>query len=56
MTYGNCGECLYRDRCAPVDNCQHFTPLLEDILIDDYIEQERVAYYAEWFQYVGEYD
>ena len=55
MTNHNCGECLYNGICASHEECKHFAPLHEDMLLDEYIEQDRDSFYDEWFQYIGEY-
>lgn len=55
MTNHNCGECLYNGICGAHEKCDHFAPLHEDMLLDDYIEQGRDSFYDEWVQYVGEY-
>ena len=55
MTNHNCGECLYCGICASHSDCEHFAPLHEDMLLDEYIEQGRESFHDEWFQYIGEY-
>lgn len=57
MTYANCGECLFWGCCVPkkVKFCEHYTPLREEILLEQAIEEERSAYRKEWEAYLREW-
>lgn len=52
-----CGTCLFQDICTPKYGCHYYSPVddqAEDDYIDTYIEEERYAFYDDWWKYTAE--
>lgn len=53
-----CNECLYGDTCSRRFKCEYFIPANEeiiDLMIDQMIDEDKVAYYNQWIEYVREF-
>lgn len=48
-----CEHCLWTGWCYANDDCEHFTPL-DDELHDNAIEENRFLYRKEWFRLLEE--
>ena len=51
----HCSNCYYDDDCDCLEVCKDYTSLAEDVSdeeIDDIIENNRVAFRADWFEYI----
>lgn len=47
-----CTYCLYVEQCASRYPCVYFTPLLDvcsDVMVDRFIEDERIEFREYWF-------
>lgn len=52
-----CLHCYYKDKCDQDEVCEDYYPIdqqAEDEAIDELIEENRVAFRAEWFEYIAE--
>lgn len=50
-----CSDCYYYEHCGCSEACGGYMPLAEEAInreIDGMIENERTAFYAEWFEYI----
>ena len=55
MSKKHCSNCYYSDRCDCSEVCEDYTPLTEEAIdeeVNDMIENNRVAFRAEWFGYI----
>ena len=52
--HNGCDHCLWADQCSDERECEHFTPLNEELYIDEWIERNRMTYRSEWFEQFGE--
>lgn len=55
----SCSHCYYRGDCFQRTVCDDYYPIgriAEDNAMDEYIEEERIKFYEEWFEYINEYD
>ena len=54
-----CSECLYGYECGRAEVCETYTPLTEEAIeaeSDDTIEDNRIAFRAEWFEYIENFN
>lgn len=49
-----CKDCFFCDRCYADEACEDYTPLNDDMNIDEMIELRRTDFHKEWFQYIEE--
>lgn len=52
-----CITCLFYDQCTSRMGCDNYTPSgddAEDAAMDTYIEERRIAFHGEWYQYISE--
>ena len=49
-----CDGCLWQDQCHTDGHCDYYTPLDEDEFVDQMIENDRIAFRAEWIKYIAE--
>ncbi len=52
-----CIACLFYDKCTNRFGCDNYTPsgaAAEDVALDTYIEEQRIEFYDEWYQYTLE--
>lgn len=52
-----CSTCLFYDRCTHRMACENFAPAgddAEDEALDTYIEEQRIEFREEWYQYTSE--
>lgn len=57
MIEHDCRACLFYDRCTNRMACENFTPAgddAEDEALDTYIEERRIEFLEEWYQYTSE--
>lgn len=57
MIEHDCRTCLFFDRCTHRMACENFTPAgddAEDEALDTYIEEQRIEFREEWYQYTSE--
>ena len=57
MIEHDCRACLFYDRCRRRISCDHFTPAGDDAeeeALNTYIEERRIEFNDEWFQYISE--
>ena len=57
MIEHDCSACLFYDRCTHRMACENFTPAgddAEDEALDTYIEEQRIEFREEWYQYTSE--
>ena len=57
MIEHDCRACLFYDRCMHRMACENFTPAgddAEDEALDTYIEEQRIEFREEWYQYTSE--
>ena len=57
MIEHDCRACLFYDRCTHRMACKNFTPAgdeAEDEALDTYIEEQRIEFREEWYQYTSE--
>lgn len=50
-----CCDCLYGYECGRAEVCEQYTPVgkeASDAEVNDMIEDNRVAFRAEWFEYI----
>lgn len=49
-----CSNCLFYDKCARSMSCDNYTPAgddAEDEALDTYIEERRIEFRQEWYEY-----
>ena len=59
MSYRHCYNCYYDNLCQCDEACEDYTPVNElsiDEEVDNYIEDERISFRAEWFAYIERCD
>lgn len=51
-----CRSCYYFGMCTSSKRCDDYTPIREEDeeMIDEFIEDERIEFYKEWFTYIEE--
>lgn len=57
MIEHDCRACLFYDKCTHYMVCENFTPagdVAEGEALDTYIEERRIAFREEWYQYTSE--
>ena len=57
MIEHSCRACLFYDKCTRRFVCDNYTPAGEDAeedALDTYIEERRVEFKEEWYQYTSE--
>lgn len=57
MIEHDCRACLFFDRCTHRMACENFTLAgddAEDEALDTYIEEQRIEFREEWYQYTSE--
>lgn len=57
MIEHDCRACLFYDRCTHQMACENFTPAGDDAkdeALDTYIEEQRIEFREEWYQYTSE--
>ena len=57
MIEHDCRACLFYDRCTHRMACENFTHAgedAEDEALDTYIEEQRIEFREEWYQYTSE--
>lgn len=57
MIEHDCRACLFYDRCTHRMACENFTSAgddAEDEALDTYIEEQRIEFREEWYQYTSE--
>ena len=57
MIEHDCRACLFYDRCTHRMACENFTPTgddAEDEALNTYIEEQRIEFREEWYQYTSE--
>lgn len=51
-----CRRCLWSGSCYTAKNdCEHYTPVDEREVLDEYIEAREEEFREEWMAYSGEY-
>lgn len=50
----NYKQCPYFDNCGLDETYKDYTPLGDDVEIDDIIESRRIEFREEWFRYIEE--
>ncbi len=56
MTECGCDGCYYSTQCRSECGCDYYTPMSEDLLIDELIELGRQEFLAVWPIYALEYE
>lgn len=53
-----CDTCLFKDNCPSNRSfaCTNYSPADEEDAIEQYIEDRRLEYYAEWRTYMDDWD
>lgn len=56
MSHYRCSFCIFGADCPRKSGvaCRDFSPIDEEILLEDYIERRKEEYRAEWEQYTAE--
>lgn len=57
MSKKYCSNCLYGYEHGRSEVCEMYTPITPEAVdaeVDDMIEENRVAFRAEWFEYIEE--
>lgn len=56
MIERSCRACLFYDRCTHRSECDNFAPVedIEDNELYTYVEDQRIEFYREWYQYTSE--
>lgn len=52
-----CSTCLFCDKCINRIGCDNYTPAgddAEEAALDTYIEEQRIEFHEEWYQYTSE--
>ena len=52
-----CSTCLFCDKCSNRRGCDNYTPAgddAEDAALDTYIEERRIEFHEEWYEYTSE--
>lgn len=55
MSKKHCSNCYYSDKCDCTEVCEDYAPLTGEAIdeeVNDMIENNRVAFRAEWFGYI----
>lgn len=50
-----CSNCYYFEQCGYLEVCSDYAPLTADATdeeVNDMIEHNRIAFHAEWFEYI----
>ena len=58
MRKNSCKSCYYFGSCDGTERCEYFHPVTEDEedrQIHIQTEEDRAAFYDEWFQYVSDF-
>lgn len=59
MSNRHCYNCYYNDVCQCDETCEDYTPVNElsiDEEFDNYVEDVRMVFRAEWFAYIERWD
>lgn len=59
LSHRNCDSCYYSDACPHDGLCEYFASYEEQIITEEvssFIEEGRMAFYTEWFEYIKEWD
>ena len=49
-----CDKCLWFGQCESVNACNYYTPLNDDELVDEVIENARSEFHKEWAVYLSQ--
>ena len=50
-----CSNCYYCEQCGCLEVCDDYVPLTEEAIdeeVNDMIKNDRIAFHAEWFEYI----
>lgn len=47
-------NCLWYDKCKCVKICEHYTPLEEEDISDEELEERKIEYRSAFFEYAEE--